>query len=316
MSEDVFQPQKKRIDAYDIAKGIGIILVYLGHVPPHLFVRRFIYTFHMPLFFVISGMLFNEKKYNLKEFVVSRAKSLLIPAFVFSCFAYFIGLFSNTVTIPGILIDLPSALWFLPVLFGAELLVFSLWKIVDCMWGRWAITMVLLLLSLALDRHEVLFFWSLSTIPLAASFFALGNLLKNIPLYSNHTINIVGCLLGGTFMILVPLLFTGCTGVHDNHLIMGFWGYLFAIIGVVSTIMLAFEIDYRSNRLKNKLITLGKNSLTIYGLHFTILCALFKMNYLFPIRFLGYLIWISAGVFLTWLGVVLINKNAKWAIGK
>ena len=38
----------------DIAKGIGIILVFLGHfnIPDTL--RAEIYTFHMPLFFFLS----------------------------------------------------------------------------------------------------------------------------------------------------------------------------------------------------------------------------------------------------------------------
>lgn len=40
----------------DIAKGIGIILVFLGHfnIPDTL--RAEIYTFHMPLFFFLSGV--------------------------------------------------------------------------------------------------------------------------------------------------------------------------------------------------------------------------------------------------------------------
>lgn len=41
----------------DIAKGIGIILVFLGHfnIPDTL--RAEIYTFHIPLFFFLSGVL-------------------------------------------------------------------------------------------------------------------------------------------------------------------------------------------------------------------------------------------------------------------
>lgn len=42
----------KRMIEYDIAKGIGIIAVLLGHSKIGVDI---IYTFHMPLFFVISG---------------------------------------------------------------------------------------------------------------------------------------------------------------------------------------------------------------------------------------------------------------------
>ena len=51
----------KRIDYVDIAKGIGIVLVVMGHndfalISP--FAHKFIYSFHMPMFFFMSGMFF------------------------------------------------------------------------------------------------------------------------------------------------------------------------------------------------------------------------------------------------------------------
>lgn len=42
----------------DIAKGIGIILVVLGHLDTNGQIsREFIYSFHMPLFFSFRGYL-------------------------------------------------------------------------------------------------------------------------------------------------------------------------------------------------------------------------------------------------------------------
>lgn len=51
----------QRIDDWDIAKGIGILLVVMGHlgIPPML--SNAIYLFHMPLFFILSGLLFAPK---------------------------------------------------------------------------------------------------------------------------------------------------------------------------------------------------------------------------------------------------------------
>ena len=37
----------------DILKGIGIILVVLGHVKPEMYVEKWIYSFHMFLFFFL-----------------------------------------------------------------------------------------------------------------------------------------------------------------------------------------------------------------------------------------------------------------------
>ena len=66
-----------RIVYIDIIKGIAIILVIMGHVlsDPSL-LRNAIYTFHMPLFFIISGYFLKFKSENAfrKNF-----RSLLVP---------------------------------------------------------------------------------------------------------------------------------------------------------------------------------------------------------------------------------------------
>ena len=60
---------------WDIVKGIGIILVVIGHFCWDL--TRYIYLFHLPLFFFVSGYLYNEEKYGDKPYlnVASRLKS-------------------------------------------------------------------------------------------------------------------------------------------------------------------------------------------------------------------------------------------------
>ena len=47
--------QNTRFDWVDTAKGLGIILVVIAHVWTKGPVRDFIYSFHMPLFFLLSG---------------------------------------------------------------------------------------------------------------------------------------------------------------------------------------------------------------------------------------------------------------------
>ena len=50
---------KKRNDAVDILKGIGIVLVLTAHSLEG-FVSQFAYTFHMPLFFIVTGLFISE----------------------------------------------------------------------------------------------------------------------------------------------------------------------------------------------------------------------------------------------------------------
>ncbi len=89
-------PIGKRIDWIDTARGIGLLLVFLGHMRvPYL--SAWIYTFHMPLFFFLSGMLYPGcEKYSFSEFAWRRFKGLVIPYFalgaviaLFYCAVYF-----------------------------------------------------------------------------------------------------------------------------------------------------------------------------------------------------------------------------------
>lgn len=75
---------KTRIEWIDITKGIAIFFVALGHVLYEGKVDTYVYTFHMPLFFMLSGMTFhirNEETY--RTFLWRKFKSLLIPYYLF-----------------------------------------------------------------------------------------------------------------------------------------------------------------------------------------------------------------------------------------
>lgn len=45
----------KRDTTWDAIKGIGIILMVVGHSGCPIYIRNFIYLFHMGLFFYVSG---------------------------------------------------------------------------------------------------------------------------------------------------------------------------------------------------------------------------------------------------------------------
>lgn len=88
--------QEGRILFISSAKVFGILLVVLGHsfpfdVPiPRLLeqLRTVIYSFHMPLFVMISGYLAARSNRRPREYVVNRAKKLLIPYFALSLAAF------------------------------------------------------------------------------------------------------------------------------------------------------------------------------------------------------------------------------------
>lgn len=77
--------EKKRYDFIDLLKGAGIFLVVWGHT---VFPRSvYIYSFHMPLFFFLSGFLHNTKKPPHK-FIIGKINTLYIPYAVFTLFSW------------------------------------------------------------------------------------------------------------------------------------------------------------------------------------------------------------------------------------
>lgn len=79
----------KRFDYVDIAKGLGIMLVIMGHIE-HDYVP-FCGSVHIPLFFVLSGYLYDiDKKSDMVygTTVLKRIKRLIIPYFLYNLILY------------------------------------------------------------------------------------------------------------------------------------------------------------------------------------------------------------------------------------
>lgn len=127
----------------DILRGIGMLLVVYGHIIRIYPDRSYIWTFHMPLFFFISGLTFIPNKYNsLKVFIIRRGIFLLIPYLIFyllclPLWAAFTLLYKGDLSIADFLKEFllmfygnmtasGGALWFLPCLFMAEIIYWNI----------------------------------------------------------------------------------------------------------------------------------------------------------------------------------------------
>lgn len=133
---------KQRITWIDRLRGIAMFSVVIGHVALPKETISLIYSFHMPLFFIISGMTLNDKKASetpLISTVTDKAKKLIIPYFwmsftVFPIWFVTFKLISETKTtlfqcFKGIFYGnnveyysgTSNALWFLLALFFANI---------------------------------------------------------------------------------------------------------------------------------------------------------------------------------------------------
>ncbi len=151
--DNMDNPQTQRIDWIDSAKGIGIILVLIGHCS--LPGGSLIYMFHMPFFYIISGYLWSYEKnrqLSLFEFVTKKLKAYIIPYFKIAsiCFLLYGIVYCGIVNsqshdyveqlwkwLYGIIIFsrgttewLPccSPIWFLTALFFAEIFFYFIMK--------------------------------------------------------------------------------------------------------------------------------------------------------------------------------------------
>lgn len=135
----------KRLTGLDMARGIAIIMVVIGHSG---FIgtsfNTWISLFHLPTFFLISGTLSGLKQEENRPFsqlAGQKFRGIMIPYFWFSLGSVgidilqaFLGKFTwdtvwehtfQTITFQGY-----SVLWFLPVLFLAELFLILILKAV------------------------------------------------------------------------------------------------------------------------------------------------------------------------------------------
>ncbi len=82
---DILIMKEKRLDYIDIAKGLGMLAIIWGHIMESGATNVFVYSFHIPLFFFISGVVFRKDKYiTFWSFMKRRIKTLIIPYLFFS----------------------------------------------------------------------------------------------------------------------------------------------------------------------------------------------------------------------------------------
>lgn len=174
----------------DVAKGLAIILMVIGHTPIPEMLSRFIYSFHMPLFFIASGWMTNWKKYTIKLFFIKKIKSLIFPFLIYSSIVLLLMNFENKGIINDWLIKgwQGYALWFIPVLFISLIFAYFFFLIPN-KWTKIFTLFLILFLSFLLKYYSVSLPWSMSVVPyasfmiIAGSYLSKFNFIVNFPKY-------------------------------------------------------------------------------------------------------------------------------------
>lgn len=191
----------------DALRAFGLLMVVLGHtvgVPSHI--RVIIYSFHMPLFFILSGYLWtdmNIRKFSFSDFIKKKFKSLIIPYFkigficlfiwgviypLLFCNNYYYGDFASDIAkyVFGICYSIGtteyvphcSPIWFLTSLFCANMLFFMYRKLGIMMWLLPFIFMIGYFFTISKFPLP----WNIGSGFIGSGFIWIGYLIQNIVL--------------------------------------------------------------------------------------------------------------------------------------
>lgn len=345
--------KSKRITYLDNAKGIGIILVIMGHTYMNIEHLRLIYAFHMPLFFMLSGMLIHIKKeYNLpfKTIFIKKIKSMMIPYISFSVIYlvyYLIKGLQDSASIPSFYEQIYNffslygidVMWFLPALFMGELacilFVKALLKLKVRAWVAHLITSAVLfafsmflyvLWTNILSLFESIVIYKLCVFLIRVIFVAFFIeisyfviLLTNIKI-KKFMYPIIGFVLLAICLILSTKL--GAVNFQMlafDHILPAFINAIIGSVGIVCLVYLLPDIKILS--------FFGRNSLIIFATHFCVIIGyimILVQNINKYIHFgndkLNYLFFILGTLILTLAVeipiILLINNCFPFMIGK
>lgn len=269
-----------RIEFIDVAKGIGIICVMFGHLGCSM-IDRVVFTFHMPLFFLISGY-FLKIKTPFNVFVNHGAKRLLIPYYATGGAICFLLFWADVVRgmKENILPDFLDTL--ISILYGSCFAVSDYVKGIGAIWFLWALfwatiivkifiqyknsaIYVLLLAVIAYVSSQ--YFWlplSIQPGACAAVFVYIGAKLQQIDLKYFNNIWLI-------FVSVIAFCIEIIMGIRVD---MAKNSYDLGLVSVIGAIFICYLILYISNvmvlflpQMKNIVIFWGKYSLYLLCIH-------------------------------------------------
>lgn len=262
---------KERYNELDLMKGIGIILVYLGHSfnlkglvgnSIYSYLWNIIYSFHMPLFFLISGFLMNNgKEIQLKKYYIHKIKRILIPYFFINLIDFFPRtLFPNLVNskfdIMRVFFYGTKITWFIYTLFMIFMIFPFLEKYI-LKKDRYYLFGIILILVNYFKVFSKMEIFSINVVVGYLLYFYIGYIIR--PIYKNKVVNgvwnknIIFLMFGVIFLVFSYKSF------YLNY----FNSIIFALMGILLTLNISLRIK-KGNSIYDILKFIGINSLTFY----------------------------------------------------
>lgn len=295
--------EKQNRNSYiDIVKGLGMVLVILGHlnVIPQIS-RAIIYSFHMPLFFILSG-LFLKNYSNFKECFSKTFKTLYVPflsvvlfdTIIITIFGIIEGtgipyleIKNNIFVLFGFCFDLINRpVWFLFALFIIKNIYYFCRKKtylkVACIVVSFVTVIVLYKRDIPSGIIYVMAFAEIG-------FFALGDILRDfvfdIPKIVKNNTRISALLL----LLSIPILayfscINECVDITDyicgNPILFYFNGIFGSLVFFVFCALIYMLKDSRLSLVINPIEALGRNTIFVLVSHYYLCRKIYCIIYI------------------------------------
>lgn len=284
---------KNRNFFIDIVKGLAIFLMLWGHCIQYCtansnvdffenYVFKFIYSFHMPLFMLISGYLFfySFTKRTLKELLIHKTQSLLQPIVFCTIFNHFIttvlfdvlrGSFGSAFN--GQWLNRLSSLWFLWSVLAASLIIAVVCKKSRNIWGQICL-LFLAIPIIALFPNATMNFYMYPYFVLGFYFAKykdnLPNAIVNIKYVSLPLFPILMCFYEKKHYIYTTGLFPNEIYSLSQMLFIDAYRWFIGLVGsifVITTLQIIYEhiaIKIKKPIISTALSNIGRQSLQFY----------------------------------------------------
>ena len=273
-----------------------MLTIIWGHVCLGGLSNYIVHSFHIPLFFFLSGLVFSPKRYdNFGAFLKKRLKGLLVPYVMFSVLTWMVWAVYSYITharvesywMPllqtllaqgseGYLIhNVP--LWFVMCLFSVEVIYYFLSKFND--WFN--ILLCLILCVLGVLSTKALFFdfstlpWSIDVALMALPFYAAGSLLAKHVCHQKQINMVKGNLLLCALLFIVAATVVYFGAKYNGHVSMGhaslgrspmvFYGT--AVFGIVGFMILCIWMSLSTSNMIQGIKWIGRNSFRVMAIH-------------------------------------------------
>ena len=277
---------KKRLQYLDFTKGFAIILMLFAHTMAEAnYIHRWIFSFHMPIFFIVSGLIMFEKYgkkditlIDVKVLIKNRVFQLGIPYIIWglalTLFYTVLEIISKSpIHFWNYILKLLSlngidSLWFLPCYFFAEVLVFillsikrTIGKAIRCI----CVIIVIVYITTAYLYNEVISS-SIIVVPLickvsvGALFCYMGYWIAKKQLISRFSwyVYLIG------FLLILPLtVLNGEVAIGSLTYNNGFLFIVNATGMSISLLGLFYQLEHEKNALLHFLSFFGKSTIVV-----------------------------------------------------